>query len=352
MTALFDLYTNKWEYDNPLTDRFGRARLFGAKGMDIFSPAVAREVHAGGFRPHYPGGKKFSVCLSHDIDHLYLLQGTGRKLINAGKGFMKGRLVEGLTHLSSVTKEKVYKEYDLRKLIGINNSLDIRSSYYFLSLEKGEEDFNYDPSQIGEQLRAVIDNGNEIGLHGGHKAYNDPAKLAQEKRKLEDALGSKVTGYRNHYLRMELPATLNYLEQLSFEYDTTLGYADCAGFRNGMCYPFYPYDPVRQKFLDIVELPLIIMDATLFFYMRLDFDVAFTICKQLTAAIKECGGVLTLLWHNNFISGDMGAFYRHLLEYLRSEDPWFATSSEVIHWWKAEGLLEQSHDAIKKLVVK
>ncbi len=349
MSNLFNLYRNSWEYDNTLPDVFGRARQYNSQNSNVFTPVISNEMRSRGFRPHYPDGKKFAVCVSHDIDHLYLQQNAGRKLINAGKGFLKGRFGQGWGHLGSMVRDSVHNEYDLNNLIDINNRHKLRSTYYFLSLNRGEEDFNYHPGKIQDQIRAVVRNNNEIGLHGGHRAYNDFPKLMQEKKLLEESTGVKVYGYRNHYLRFELPTTWNNLQKGGFEYDTTLGYADTVGFRNGMCYPFLPYDVVNNRFLDIVELPLVIMDATLFFYMRMDFDIAFKICVQLIEKVIGCGGVLTLLWHNNFISGEMGAFYIKLLKFLQSADPWFATSLELVNWWKEEKLLKQSQEIIQDI---
>lgn len=352
MSQLFDLYTNAQEYNDALPDQFGRARFYNSANRNIFDPEISRQVHSSGFRPHYPGSKQFAVCVSHDIDHLFLHQRPARKLVNAGKEFARGRFSEGINQLGSLGKEKVYREYDLKKLTEINDRHGVRSSYYFLSLGKGEQDFNYDPSMIADQLEAVLQSKGEIGLHGGHKAYNDYDKLIEEKDRLEKPAGRTVEGYRNHYLRFELPQTWYNLEKAGFSYDTTLGYADCVGFRNGMCYPFYPLDAVTNKFLGIVELPLIIMDATLFFYMRLDFEGAFKICRQLIEKVMNYNGVLTLLWHNNFISDGMGAFYTRLLDFLQSTDPWFTTSADLIAWWKKEDLLNRSQGIISGLLAE
>lgn len=350
MSQFFDLYTSRQEYKSAHPDQFSRARYYDSVNRRVFDPVVSEQIYAAGLKPHYPGNKQFAVCVSHDIDHLFLHQNTPRKLLNAGKRFLRGRIGQGFDQLGSIVKEKVYQEYDLRKLIGINDSRGIRSSYYFLSLGPGDQDFNYDPSAITEQLQAIIRSNNEIGLHGGHLAYNSYDKLIQEKDLLERSAGLKLQGYRNHYLRLELPTTWNNLEKAGFSYDTTLGYADCIGFRNGMCYPHYPFDVTKGQFLEIVELPLIIMDATLFFYMRMDFEGAFKICREIMEKVMACNGVLTLLWHNNFISEEMGAFYARILDLLRAADPWFSTSSELITWWKSEGLLDQSRSIITEIL--
>jgi hypothetical protein len=352
MSSLFDLYSNAGEYKNPLPDVFGRARYFNSGNSGIFSPAISKEIYSKGFQPHYPDRKKFAVCISHDIDFLYLRQSLKRRVVNTAKDLLKAQFRKGWVHFKSLPEEKIHDGYNLKRLIQINNQHHIKSTYYFLALQNGEQDFNYDLGKIAEQLQYVVKNGNEIGLHGGHYAYNNKEKLLKEKLLLEENSGIKVHGYRNHYLRFAIPTTWNNLEQAGFLYDSTLGYADCVGFRNGMCYPFSPFDIEKNDFLDIVELPLIVMDATLFYYMRLDPDIAFKICKDLIDQVKECQGVFTLLWHNNSLNGEMGSLYLKLLEYLKGEDPWFTTSLDLVKWWKEEKLLEQSREIVKELIAR
>ncbi len=350
MDNFFSLYTNSTEYQNDFPDMFGRSRFYNAGNDQILSPVISKEIYSRGFRPVYPDGKKFAVCISHDIDHLFLNQTTRRKFLNGTRGMLKGQLLSGLGFYKSMIKEKIFKDYDLRNLLNINNRYGIKSTYYFLSLQKGEEDFNYQLGDVSDQFRAVLKAGNEIGLHGGHKAFNNPEKLLQEKKMLEENIGIKVHGYRNHFLKFAIPVTWNNLQQAGFLYDSTLGYPDNVGFRNGVCYPFYPFDLEKNQFLDFIELPLTIMDATLFYYMRLDSNIAFKICKKIIDQIKECQGVLTLLWHNNFLTGEMGSVYLKLLDYLKDQDPWYATSDELIKHWQQENLLKQSKEIISDLI--
>jgi peptidoglycan/xylan/chitin deacetylase (PgdA/CDA1 family) len=350
MDNFFNLYTNSAEYHNDFPDMFGRSRFYNAENNNILSPVISKEIYSSGFRPVYPDGKKFAVCISHDIDHLFLNQTTRRKFLNGTKSILKGQLSSGMAFYKSMIKEKISKDYDLRNLLAINERHHIKSTYYFLSLQEGEEDFNYQLGDVSDQAGAVLKAGSEIGLHGGHKAFNDPVKLSQEKKMLEDNIGIKVQGYRNHFLKFKIPVTWYNLEQAGFLYDSTLGYPDNVGFRNGMCYPYYPYDIMKNQFLNFIELPLTIMDATLFYYMRLDSDVAFKICKKIIDQIIEYQGVLTLLWHNNFLAGEMGSVYLKLLDYLKDKDPWYATSGELVKHWQQENMMKRSKEIVSDLI--
>jgi len=346
MNNFLSRYSNSAEYQNDYPDKFERSRFYNAENKDILSPVISNEIYSAGFRPIYPDGKKFAVCISHDVDHLFLRQSGQRKLLNGTKSIFKGQWSSGLRYYESLIKEDVCKDYDLRNLLAINDSFSIKSTYYFLSLRNGEEDFNYNLDDIKDQVSAVLNSGNEIGLHGGHEAFNDPQKVSQEKKMLEDSVGIKVQGYRNHFLKFKIPDTWSNLQQAGFLYDSTLGYPDNVGFRNGMCYPFYPYDIVKNQFLDFIELPLTIMDATLFYYMRLNTEIAFKICKKVIDEIIACQGVLTLLWHNNFLKGEMRSVYLKLLDYLKDKDPWYATSGELVRHWQKENLMKLTKEII------
>src|SRR5207245_1555660 len=102
----------------------------------------------------------------------------------------------------------------------------------------------------------------EVGLHGSYAAADDPVRLAAEKQKLE-ALAGPVAGHRYHYLRVDPHRNLAPLEAAGLRYDTTLGFPDAIGFRAGIARPFRPWDFERDEPLDLVEIPLAAMDATL-----------------------------------------------------------------------------------------
>ena len=74
---------------------------------------------------------------------------------------------------------------------------------------------------------------------------------------------SAVTGVRYHYLRALYHETLPLLEQAGFTYDTTMAFAEHEGFRCGCSFPFRPYSLAEERPLDLVELPLAVMDGTL-----------------------------------------------------------------------------------------
>ncbi|MGV8108374.1 hypothetical protein [Methanospirillum sp.] len=57
-----------------------------------------------------------------------------------------------------------------------------------------------------------------------------------------------------------------------------------------------------RKEIDIVELPLNVMDMSLFQHdMRLDLDGAWRIVKEMINLVHQCGGVFVVNWHNSWL---------------------------------------------------
>ena len=172
-----------------------------------------------------------------------------------------------------------------------------------------------------------------MDLHGGHTAYNTLDEIKEKKKRLENVLGKTVIGYRNHFLKFKVPDTWELLSKAGFKYDTTFGYADCVGFRNGMCHPFKPFNLNTGKEIDILEIPLTVMDCTLFDYMRLDFDKAWDVTKMLIDRVEKHKGIITILWHNTYMVNDKLKFYEKILNYCYEKKAWMTSGEEIEKWW-------------------
>ena len=95
--------------------------------------------------------------------------------------------------------------------------------------------------------------------------------------------------------------TLPLLEQAGFAYDTSLAFAEHEGFRCGCSFPFRPYSLAEERPLDLVELPLAVMDGTLQepHYRGLAAADAERAAAAVLARALRSGGAVSLLWHNN-----------------------------------------------------
>ncbi len=328
---LWDLFTRKEEYNPLLLDQYNRFPYYLSKHRNIFEPRVSKFLVENGFEIEYPEDKKFAVCLTHDIDAVHLSK-LGA-VYGAAKSLMQCQIKSAFKTLFSNINKNWNPWWNFKDIIALEEKYGANSSFYFLTLDEKDLDFNFNIEDLKYEIRYIIDNGWEVGLHGGHRAYNNLIEIKEKKQRLEKVLGKKVIGYRNHFLKFKVPDTWKLLSKAGFKYDTTFGYADMVGFRNGMCHPFKPFNLNTNKEIDILEIPLTIMDGMLFNYMKLDMEGAWKITKMLIDTVEKYNGVITILWHNTYMVGEMLKFYEKILKYCSEKEAWMTSGKEICKWW-------------------
>lgn len=324
--SLLNRFAREEEYREGLRDSYNRFPYYASEERNIREPAVSRYLNDRGMQVTYPDGHRFAVCLSHDVDVL-CPNNYFRKELDSVRSFMIGDFRGTIDKLS---RPRVVRPFlDSREIMALEERYGARSSFYFIAVDGGP-DRSYDIMDIQDDLRFIEGSGWEVGLHGSQAAHADLERMRKEKALLEEALGRVVVGYRNHFLRFKVPLTWRLLQQAGFKYDTTLGYADCAGFRGGMCHPFFPYDLGTGSTIDIQEIPLVIMDASLFQnYMRLDVRQAWDLIKDLIDVVEAQRGTMGILWHNTNMQGETLMLYEKILQYCSERKAWMPTGKQL-----------------------
>lgn len=177
-------------------------------------------------------------------------------------------------------------------------------------------------------MRKVVewldDHGVETGVHPSYATYLSPELLLEEVQILQDVLGKKVLGGRQHYLRWS-PETWRHWEMCGLAYDSTVGFADRIGFRAGTCLPYRPWLLRLDREANLTEIPLIVMDKTLMEYMGLRPQESLEKVIDCAARCRAVGGVFTLLWHNSSLDkSKYSTVYQTVLDQL--------TASEAFNW--------------------
>ncbi len=340
--ALFDSLKNNaelWEsYVNDKEKLDTKSRYDGLCRRNVMSPVVSEYLMKHGYQADYPDNKKFAICLTHDVDDIY--PPLSHRILS-GLVSIKKRDLSGLKeHLLWNRLGKQTSPYiNFQKIMELEKKYNAKSTFYFMTASKDPRRFRYNIEDIADELKLIVENGWEVGLHGGYYSFNDIDVIKQEKSRLEKALGREVTGYRNHYLRFQIPDTWDILRKCGFTYDSTYGYTNMVGFRNGMCHPFRPYDLQHQRWLDIYELPLHVMECAMFDFAKP--HEAWEIIKQLLEKVELNKGVITILWHNNVFSCPFRehwrAIYEKILQYGRERNAWMTSGEEILRWWKENG---------------
>jgi peptidoglycan/xylan/chitin deacetylase (PgdA/CDA1 family) len=324
---LWDLFTCKEDYSISLRDRYDRIPYYASKNRDIFDPKASKYLADHGYIIDYPGNAKFAVCLTHDIDDVYL--SLSRKSLAAFRELKNGN-VTAAARLLSQMRSKRLPFCNFSEIMNIEEKYGAKSTFFFMAESPGEQGHSYEIEALEPEITKIIDRGWEVGLHGGHTTYLDTKKMRLKKARLEKVTRKPVLGYRNHFLRFRIPDTWEYLRQAEFRYDSTFGYADCSGFRNGLCHPFRPYNLNTGQEINILELPLVIMDRALDRYMSLDEETRWDIIKNLIDATEKCHGVITILWHNTCMYGQWNILYDKILRYCDKKNAWICSCEEVL----------------------
>lgn len=333
---LWELFTRKEEYHSKQLDRFGRFAHAFSNDKDILEPKVSKLLIEGGLKVEYPENKKFAVCLTHDVDEIYPpLHHTILSSIYCIKNFDFNKLKHQLFWKNKGKEFSPYRNF--KEIMDLEEKYNAKSSFYFLATDKDIRRFRYNIEDLENELGSIVDKGWEVGLHGGYYAYNDLEEIKKEKERLEKVLGKEVIGYRNHYLRFKVPDTWKLLSEAGFKYDTTFGYDTMVGFRNGLCHPFKPFDLNSDDEIDILEIPLVIMDVALFGSVK-SSNETWNTTKKLIDTVERYNGVLTLLWHNNVFNCPFrekwDVLYEKILRYCRDKNAWMTSGEDVLGWWR------------------
>ncbi len=308
--------------------------------------------------PPVPSGHSFAVCLTHDIDfigirhHLFDHTMWGflyRSTVGAIRNFLRRRISIGrlfaiwraaaslpFVYLGWVRDFWIPFEWYLRV------EKDLPATYFLIPFKRqsGEHVQNshgarraaaYDVEDLHQWVAILRREGCELGVHG-IDAWHSVKKGRAELGRISATTGEAAIGIRMHWL-LQNEKTASVLDECGYSYDSTAGYNETVGYRNGTSQVFRPLSAKT-----LLELPLHIQDGALFYQNRLDLSEleAETRCKDLIQNAGQFGGVLTFLWHDRSHGPERfwGDFYIGLVRLLKSTDAWFATAAQAVTWFR------------------
>jgi len=260
----------------------------------------------------FPVFRRPVFMLSHDIDLVseYGFFGTGfrfKQLLGLAPATMSRknhflRAFEALFHfLNPFSGKDPY--WNFEGLMDWAEDRGFRGTYFFLEREGGRNDnsrYHFHWKKFRRLFRELDSRGHEVGIHGTIQSATSQASMDRSVQNLREASPSPVEGIRQHYLKFTPGITGQIQQNAGLVYDATMGFAEHEGFRHSYCWPFRQYDFELDRSLDIWEIPLIVMDTTLFNYRKLDLSSSQATIEKLLTEVVKFNGVFSLLWHNNF----------------------------------------------------
>ncbi|MEI7467071.1 MAG: polysaccharide deacetylase family protein [Chloroflexota bacterium] len=306
----------------------------------------------------WPNNKPFALCLTHDTDELGLhvhysklkREFTRVQDPNFARRFLKGFISAG-THLArSVNAAAKPETLQIEEWLKLEDKYGFKSTFHIFPQHVNNRhawdcDYRYADKVVYQQqlvpfatvMRAVHKAGWEIGVHGSYEsAFNADLLLAQ-KHQIEDVIKAEVISTRQHYLHFAAQTTPSVQVQAGLKADSTLGFNRNIGFRAGASFPFRMWDHKNQVALDLLQIPMHIMDVSLFRADTLKLDEASAIAHAVRLLDHVCvlGGCLTLNWHTQLLHvPHMRRVYETLLDEAARRCAWGCSMGEMLAWVK------------------
>ncbi len=308
--------------------------------------------------PPVPAGRNFTVCLTHDIDFIGIRQ---HKFDHTMLGFLYRSTVGAMRALvrGRITIRRLFETWRAvasLPWVYLGWAKDFWEPFqWYLTAEKGlpvtyflipfkhragervpgphasRRATAYDVTDLRAWVAILSGEGCELGVHG-LDAWHSVEKGRAELRRVGEVTGQSSTGIRMHWL-MHDSKTIGVLEEAGFAFDSTAGYNETVGYRNGTAQVFRPLGART-----LLELPMHIQDGALFFPQRMDLSEsqAQARCQPIIDHAIQSGGVLTLLWHDRSHGPERfwGDLYLRLLEQLKSLNVWFGQAGQVVTWFR------------------
>ena len=252
-----------------------------------------------------PPGVKHAVVCSHDVDYYYVnkrdaLVRLFKNMVLAARPYRNWSFFKTSAGLLLKAAFGARVGDFLPRMLDSMEKLGIRSTIFVVSRRNHRRDPNYDLPHVSGNLRDARLRGFGVGLHGSYTSIIENRELKPESVELEAAIGHKVTGGRQHWLRFGRHASLHAaIEKAHLRFDSTLGFSENVGFRNGANFAFPPYDFENERPCEFLEIPLVLMDGGLEAEARRTATTPQVLADEILEQCRKWGwGGIALLWHN------------------------------------------------------
>jgi peptidoglycan/xylan/chitin deacetylase (PgdA/CDA1 family) len=311
---------------------FGDITLSGAV-QDFLSALSSAGVIVGRNQPIaiWPEDARFAVAVSHDIDIARRrIPGSLRLLFKRDLPGGFGGLADSL--LSALGLR--YNPYDaIPEWIKMENELGIKSTFFiFAGNRRHPLDPVYSLKTLSAGINALKKNGFEIALHTSiacHSGDGIPESLSA----LSEYAAARIQGLRPHYLSVFFPEYWKAAGQSGIAYSSALGFDDRIGFYDGIDLPFIPFDKTGDSSIDLVEIPIGIMDCGLIGDNPATSDEVIRRGIELIDKTAQTGGLLALDWHQRtFYNRDYPGWaqlFLRLVRYAKDKGAYFDKMSNL-----------------------
>lgn len=331
LAASFFLVSRLEEYLSDQRDLHGRypASASILRRLNLLGQPVVNRwawLLADKISQKYPGAvfrrSRMQYLSTIDVDNAWAYRHKGffRTFAASLKALLKGERAVNRERFQVLTGQKAdpFDTYNYLQQIFRGN--EAQTIFFFLAGDYARFDRSISwKNRAFRQLVRTTSGTYQTGLHPSYRSSEEEGnrQLMREKLRLQTITGAEVTRSRQHYLRLQLPQTYRKLLAAGIVEDYSMGYADEAGFRAGICTPFFFYDLENDRPTNLLIYPFQVMDVTLRDYLNLTPQEARLKIEQLMNEVKAVGGMFVSIWHNESLS-DSGPWkdWRAVFEFM------------------------------------
>ena len=176
--------------------------------------------------------------------------------------------------------------------------------YFFLLAQKtGKYDKNIHPkNRYFQLLISKLSAMYGTGIHPSWQSGNDQKLLLNEIQLLAAITRKEVINSRQHYIRMDMPATYQQLITAGIKSDYSMGYGSINGFRASYCLPYKWYDLSKEETTGLTLYPFCYMEANSIFEQHFTPLQALDELEHYYQVTKQVNGTLISIFHNHLLT--------------------------------------------------
>lgn len=223
---------------------------------------------------------------------------------------------EGIKKRTSIILNKEKDPFDCYEfLIKQHSDLNIRAIYFLLLGDYGINDKNHSASDLRFQaLIKHLSDYSDAGIHPSYGSNNNLQQLKIEISRLSNITHRQITKSRQHFSMLKFPSTYLALQQAGITEDYSMGYTNMNGFRASYCYPYNWYSLEDEQKANFLIHPFCITENTLNFFAREDSQKFIDLADPLINQVKNYGGELISIFHNDSFTEKMKTNYLNFLK--------------------------------------
>tara|TARA_B100000900_G_C20073699_1_gene511123 strand:+ start:59 stop:553 length:495 start_codon:yes stop_codon:yes gene_type:complete len=91
--------------------------------------------------------------------------------------------------------------------------------------------------------------------------------------------------------------TLDIHAQVGLSYDMSIAFNESPGYRLGIGFPFYPWDPRHERIIPVMQIPTVLMDGALLYDPDQTIDGALSEIDIILNNVKKHSATVAIDWH-------------------------------------------------------